>query len=592
MGISLTHPPRVPDPEEFMLKPSTLFILPLLGLALAACGQNTVTPVASAEPVTKAQRLLPQPCDSAALSRSSVPVDGCGDPVPPDPIDPGGSGVILAPGAHILSNEALSYDPDSGMLTVQQTQATASYAIGDVVIGGRTTATTAGVPPRRIVGITPGNNTLIFTTQDAGLTDVIEEGSLDFTRTLTVADINSIDQDPDETAASLNTQKLMRALSVDCSSGGHKVYGKSFTKTFDGSSTLSGCFQIDFDTTLKLKISHFKLDTFEASGKLSEQAKLQLQLASSSASLNHEWNLGTVWFNPIDIQMGPVPLLITPYIKFSAGLDGSVTGTMSYTATQQASYKAGLQYANGKLSGINERNSSIDIPDPTLGNTTSLQMSGKAYVEARPGITFFTTIVAAHADGGVYAGIRAYAKVNVDTQKHPLWQITAGPQFCYGYNAHLEILLGLIDKTWSGDQCGNEIRILEKHSNDVGPVLPSSSNSWNSVILNFNVTQGEIELHKILPSGGDVVIAYLTSSGPFDLTPYIDPFDDTEFKVVGISKRSSGIFGSYGHQLDLNVLADNASIWPAGHRGCTGCHSQQEYHFTVNKNLALLQPLP
>ena len=573
-----------------MLKPSTLFVLPLLGLALAACGQNAATPASAASSTTtKSQRLLPEPCVSSALSRSSIPADGCGDPTPPDPTD---NGVILAPGAQILSDEALSYDPDSGTLTVQQTSATASYAVGDVVIGGRTAATPAGVPPRRIVSVMSSGNTLIFVTQEAGLTDVIEEGSLDFTQTLTAADIAQIDPDPDESVASLNSQKLMRALSVDCSSGGHKVYGKNFSKIFDGSSTLSGCFQIDFDTTLKLKISHFKLDTFEASATLSEQAKLELQLAASSASLKHEWNLGTVWFNSIDIQMGPVPLLITPYIKFSAGLDGSITGTMSYTATQQASYKAGLQYANGKLSGINQRTSNIDIPDPTLGNTTSLQMSGKAYVEARPGITFFTTIVAAHADGGVYAGIRAYAKVNVDSQKHPLWQITAGPQFCYGYNAHLEILLGLIDKTWSGDQCGNEIRMLEKHSNDVGPVLPSSSNSWNSVILNFNVSQGEIELHKLPASGGDIVIAYLTSSGPFDLTPYIDPFDDTEFVVVGISKRSSGIFGSYGHQLDLNVLADNVSIWPAGHRGCTGCHSRQEYHFMVNKNLALLQPLP
>lgn len=562
-----------------------LAALSLIGLTLAACGQTTPTPAASSATPITAQLAYPEPCP-LSINSNRVPVDGCGDPPPPpDPTDD----TILAPGAQILDNAVIAYSEGDGTLVVNSTPVTNAYSVGNVVIGGISPVTPGGVPPRRIIAISDAGGTRTLLTEEAGLTDVVEQGSVDFARTLTVADIALV-EDPAYPASRVSGQQLMQTLSVSCSTGGTSLYSKSFSKSLDGSSTLNGCFGLNLDTILKLKISHFKLDTFEASVKLTEEAKLELEMMAGSASMNHEWNLGAIWFNPIDIQLGPVPLLITPYIKFTAGVDGTVTGAFSYTASQTASYKAGLQYANGKVSTINQRAVTLNAPAPTLSNTTSLKATAKAYVEARPGISFFTTIIAAHADGGVYAGVRAYAKADVDTQRHPLWQLTAGPQFCYGYQAHLEVLLGLIDKTWSGDKCGSEIRMFELHSSDVGPVLPSNSNAWNNVSLNFNITEGEIEIYKTDPSGATSFVTHLTSSGPFDLTPYIDPVDDTDFTIVGISKRSSGIFGSYRHHFSMTVTADGDPIWPVGEVGCTGCGSREEIKFTINKNLALLQP--
>ncbi len=535
-----------------------------LSLGLAACGTTNTPKLTSA--YIQPECPVEEPCE--------------GPTPPPEPE------VVLSPDTRILDSAVEFYDQATGRLTVTNTYVTASYAVGNIVVGGITTATPVGVPPRRITGITYSGNTIILSTQEAGLTDAVQDGTINFTQTLTVNDIAE-ETTPDVVASALNGQSLLSALAVNCTTNGN-IYSKNFEKTFGANSTLSGCARIGLDTTLNMRISRFTLQSFEASVKISEEAQLELDLASDSGS--KEWELGRIRFNPITVFLGPVPIVMTPYIAFAAGVNGNVSANLTYKVEQSASYKTGILYANGSLSKISEKTSFFKGPKPIYSPT--LTATAKGYLDVKPGLNFWSTVVLASADGDVTGTVRGYVKADVNTSRNPVWQITAGPQFCIGYKAKLDVLFGIISQSWSGNQCGNELRTFEWNSNEgTGNQYPSPYPSWSSVILNFTNTYGDIEIYRTDPrTGVETMVVRLGGNNTFDITPFIDANDDTNFRIRSISKKP-GSFSSYQRKIDMDVLGNNTVLWNTPPVSCSSCGSADVYGFTVNKDLAFFKVL-
>jgi len=563
-----------------MFNRQKLLMASVLSLVLSACGQSAQTPTTG----VTAQRALPTPCMEALY-----PTDDCPTPTDPGPTEPTNSATLSA-GAIVLDSAVVSYDYSTGTLVLNQTPVTATYAVGNAVIGGIVQpGAEAGVPPRRITGISvDAMGRYVMTTSEAGLTDIMSDATLNYSRTLSQSDIAYIEGSEDQPMSFTSQQKIIRALgNPTCDTPGLSIFSLGYEKTFENNSTIAGCFDTSVDLNLQMRISHWSVQYFEASVKLTEQAKLLLKadIASGEIKVKKSLPIATVWFSPIDIQIGPVPFVITPYIKLTAGVEGSIAGTLSYTATQVATYRGGIKYENGSFAAINDRGADVKADPLSL---PSVKATVKASVDAKPGIAFFTTIIAAHADGGVYAIIRAYAKLDVDPMRRPLWQVTAGPQFCAGFDVHVEVLLGLYDQSWTQEKCGAEIRLLEKHSADLGPTIPGTMNNWNKVELKFALSQGEIEVYR-RDSGVNTFITRMDSAKTFDLTPYIiNPSFGDEFVVVGISKRTSGIFGSYSHQMGMRILADGMEIWHPNDASCSYCGSREEYDFEVIPSNAIL----
>ncbi|WP_161884166.1 hypothetical protein [Deinococcus alpinitundrae] len=573
-----------------MLKLYRLLPVSLLTLVLAACGQQTPAPAAVA-----AQRLLP--CEQTLSLRPAS--DPCNqDPEPPNPPNPNRpeSSATLAAGAVVLDDAVVSYDYDSGTLILNQTAVTASYVVGNTVIGGIVLpGAEAGVPPRHITSIgVDASGRYVMTTSEAALTDVVSDASLDYTRQLTAADINHVEY-LDDSPASLSRQGLLKKLDVStCTAPGLSILNLGYEKTFENNSKLSGCIDTAIGVNLHLRIRNWKVESFEASTKLSEQIKVKLEADATSGELKlaKKWDLAKYYMNPFYVPLGPIPLIVTPYITVSAGIDGSISGKVSYTAQQDASYRGGIAYENGSTKIINTPFGNTTLPNPLTSVSKDIKFTAKAYLQAKPGIGFFTTVGFGHADGGVYGIIRGYAKVDVDPLRRPLWQITAGPQFCGGFDVHMEILFGLFDNNWKKEQCGGEIRLYEAHSPDAGPTVPGSLNTWQKVELKFTLGQGQIEVYAFLdpnnPYNGTLV-KRMDSAGTVDISPYISP-TGTTFSVVGVSRRTSGIFGSYSHNLGMKVFADGVEIWHPNDADCSYCSSREEYNFLVENNTGVLSP--
>ncbi|THF70232.1 hypothetical protein E7T06_08590 [Deinococcus sp. Arct2-2] len=550
-----------------------------LSLALASCG---TTPLGSAPAekgdVSPQNFQCPEPYRVAQQRLPSDP--SCPDPDPTDP------GVVLSPDTRILDGAVQSYDDASGILVVADTFVTSAYAVGNIVIGGVTPGTPVGVPPRRVTGISSSGSDLILSTQAASLTDAVQEGQLTFTQALTVSDIAE-ETTTDVVAYALQGKSMLSALAVSCTKVNGNIYSKDFTKDLGSVSRLNGCARVGLDTTLNLNISRFTLQSFEASVKLSEEAQLELELASYSD--NKEWELGRIRFNPITAWLGPVPIVLTPYIAFAVGINGTVSANLSYKITQDVSYKAGVQYVNGSLSRINQKTTNFTGPVPTMSNPVT--GTAKAYLDVKPGLNFWSTVILATADGDVTGTVRGYVKADVNTARSPVWQITAGPQFCIGYKAKLDVLFGIISNSWSGNQCGNELRSFEWNSGTGnGTQTPSPFSTWNSVVLNFTDVYGDIEIYKTDPrTGVESLVVRLAGNNTYDITPYIDASDDTDFRIGSVSKKP-GTFSSYQRSIDMNVLGNNVLIWDGPRQSCSSCHSGTVYNFTVNKSLATFKP--
>lgn len=550
-----------------------LSMVALLAMGLASCGSGTKTPGAAA--TLQPQRII---CPSDSTDPCSAP--------PSDPAPTPTSGVVLSSDTRILGDELQRYNPDDGSLTLYTDGTTQGYAVGNILIGGISGASPVGVPPSRITGITPSGNVLIISTTPASLPDAVEQGSVNFTRTLTSADVAE-DSLTELGMKALNGQSLLSALSVDCNTG--STFTKSFNKSipFGSGSEFNSCLGLGIDTTLNLSISGHKLNTFEASVKLSETAKMELKLMSQSVHYQHDWEIGRIKFNPIPVALGPIPIVFTPYVIFSVGVDGQVSANISYGVSQTATYTAGIKYANGTLSKIGLFSPTLVIPP--LINSGSITASAKAYLDVKPGVNFWSTVILATADGDVNGTVRGYGKADVDTNRQPTWKVSAGVQFCYGYKVKLDVIFGIYSKTWSGDGCGGEIPLWERQDGGTagGPV--STGTSFNSVILNFTNVYGGVEVYKTDPrTGAQSRIGTLSGNGNIDITGYLDPSLDTPISVTAVAKSPSW-YQSYRWTIDMAVTANGAVAFDPPGQSCTGCHSQTVYNLSVNKNLGTIK---
>ncbi|GGM18342.1 hypothetical protein [Deinococcus aerophilus] len=533
-----------------------------LSLGLAACN-TTVTP-----------NLTP-----AYIEPQNCPVeDPCEGPPPPSEPE-----VILSPNTRILDSAVQSYDPATGRLVLTSTGVTAAYAVGHIVVGDVTPNTPAGVPPRRITSVTNSGGTVVLSTQEAGLTDAVQDGEVNFTRTLTVNDIAE-ETTSGMVATALNGQSLLSALAVSCTTSG-TIYSANFTKSIGSAVVLNGCARVGLDTTLNLRINHFKLQSFEASLKMSEEA--QLELALKPFADDAEWELGRIRFKPITVSLGPVPIVMTPYVVFVAGVNGTVSANVSYKVIQNASYTTGLKYTNGTLNKINLRTSFFQAPDPIHDNP--LTGNAKGYLDIKPGLNFYSTVALATAQGDVIGTVRGYIKADFDTSRNPVWQITAGPQFCISYKTKLNALFGLVDETWSGNECSNELRAFERNSSTgTGIQNPSPYQSWNNVSLVFTNTYGDIEIYKTDPGMQETMVIRLAGNNTFDLTPFVHATKTTEFRIKSISKKP-GTFSSYQRKIDMSLFGNGDLVWDAPAINCTSCSSADVYRFKVNKSIAFFQ---
>jgi hypothetical protein len=154
----------------------------------------------------------------------------------------------------------------------------------------------------------------------------------------------------------------------------------------------------------------FNVDTnFNAS--VSEQAGLTLT-AQINQTFSGTFPLGTLNFAPIDVQLGPVPVIFSPSLEVSVVANGKVTVGLTTGYHQTASAGVSITTDNADVNASPSHNFSQTFTPPNLYGS----LNAAAGVEAKITVTVEGVV-------GPWLSDTAELEVNASTSANPWWTL-------------------------------------------------------------------------------------------------------------------------------------------------------------------------
>jgi hypothetical protein len=301
--------------------------------------------------------------------------------------------------------------PAGGTQTVTLAAAADVPPIGDIVVAGVTPSTPDGLLVQVTGATTDGTGNHVLTVEPASLQDAVGNGSFSLSAALSDSDIQGASSGthtltPSQLQRRLNGDEAVIATTspvsklLSCSGGGsiEVTGGVSVTPSFD--------FSVGW--------GWFKIKSVTFTGTLSEDASMSAtaQEAASCSVGPVELLPEPIRFTPITIEIGPVPVVITPELQFELSAKGSVSAEITTSASQHASGTLGLRF-DGSLHPIASTESDFTYtpPTPTLEASVSASLG--------PRIDLFLYGVA-----GPYLTAAAGVRLDVTPLDVPAWKLT------------------------------------------------------------------------------------------------------------------------------------------------------------------------
>lgn len=340
----------------------------------------------------------------------------------PDPDE-----VVVSESAQIIEDQTW----DENILLIDSTDYTLTFredlnALLPLEIGDVLVSTAGNGLLRKITGITStkGGGEIIVETEFASLTDVIEQGTIQAEVVLTPDDIqevvfhyDGITPEPANVKGSVN----------------HVTNWNINTELYSGV-RLTGQFVSDMTFILDINVAGSSLNSAKSGIIMSETLTLQLS-AALEREFDRDITIATITFAPIIIPVvGPLALVIVPKVEVKLGLEGSVGGTVTCSATQEIFVDAGIQYA--KASGWSDYKTFTN----EFSNTTPVleKANAEASVYIQPELSTKLYNVA-----GPYVNTKIYGKLEIDAnqetveKEEPWWKLSVGINLNAGMNVEI-----------------------------------------------------------------------------------------------------------------------------------------------------------
>jgi len=183
--------------------------------------------------------------------------------------------------------------------------------------------------------------------------------------------------------------------------------------------TITG--SVSFKPSLHLHVKWggvFKSGTVYATAEMTgtETAKLSADVtATAKCTLTEAFPPAPFDLGVFDIQIGPVPVVITPKLDFILSATGTVTGTLSSSVTQTLSVSAGLKWNGSSLSPITSLNNTFTFTPPTP------KLSGSLHAQVGPKLSFDIYGVA-----GPFLTANVFTNLTVNIATTPWWKLVGG----------------------------------------------------------------------------------------------------------------------------------------------------------------------
>jgi hypothetical protein len=269
----------------------------------------------------------------------------------------------------------------------------------------------------KVISVTEAGGKVEVVYEDATLTDIIVQGTLELSQLeLTADDIDSIeveDQNSEFRDISSSPQPLISLLPSQGSDlrfrlGGTINYSRNYSIYIKAFLSLSVGYKF------RLVIQGASLKELQAIAKASEKAGI-IVYAKAGASAKYKKRLGRVKFKPKVVKVGWVPVYVRPVLYFYAGAKGKAQSEARTSIDQSLSFEAGITY-NGKWNPIQKLERSFTFEAPSL-KKSDVSLTG--YIE--PQLVFWIYGVA-----GPYVRVNGNLSLTASPLIDPWCKLLAG----------------------------------------------------------------------------------------------------------------------------------------------------------------------
>lgn len=334
---------------------------------------------------------------------------------------------------------------------------------------------------RKVISINTIDNQVEVQTEQATLADVIEKGQISIDTPLTISNIKSIEYH--YAGISLDTSNLKQTGNTNFNWDINTVLydeDNNLNTTID-QIRLEGDFNCDWNLLVFIDFSILQgLKEVKCGFKSEENLNLKL-IAGLEYSLSKSVDLVTINFNPIYVQVGPLPVIFLPKFQIKAGIDGYANASIITSLEQGLSFDAGIQYLKDEgWATYKTFDKSFDFAPPQL----NMNAGAEAYL--KPELTLKIYGIA-----GPYANLKLYGKLNADLLQTPWWKLYGGLKM--GAGAKAEIFGDLIFDFTVSDLINYELLIAQAETGDnslpiaLFEITPTSGTT--STVFNFDASE-------------------------------------------------------------------------------------------------------
>ncbi|TAL70142.1 MAG: hypothetical protein EPN82_05885 [Bacteroidetes bacterium] len=371
------------------------------------------------------------------------------------------------------TNEIKSIDSSNVTLN-RNTKIGDSLKVGDIIASEPTEIAPNGFL-RRVKSIIKDVDSIVVETEDAILTDVIENGIISIKRKFTPADtgkpyIKLEDKIQDDEGFTVGFKDI-----VIYDYDGNKNTKNDQIK-IDGTNTFNP--ELGFNVVIekwKVRQVIVKL-TVEDNLELTAHGNIEKEVILQK-SLNELLGIPPIQFPPITIWIFGIPVVVTSSIDLQIGCLLKIGAEVSTGITADASAIAGIEYNSGNWKPISGLTSSFQFDPPEL----SLGGSLKPFLGPQINVNFYKMQDAFNA----YANVLGFAELKVDLLNKPLWELWSGVEGNAGiesewFDMHKELPL-VINYKRKLAQATDLIDKVEPGEGKVGEIIKITGDGFGNV---------------------------------------------------------------------------------------------------------------
>jgi len=330
---------------------------------------------------------------------------------------------IIAKGVNVIDSQVwnkqiISVDPSNYTIRFSNDiNSVQQIKVGDIIISD----VGEGLL-RKVKNINTINNELVVETEFASLSEAIQQGTINVKISLTNSQIKGI-------AYHADGVKLINDLTKGSDQATYNWDINTVLYDFDGypSTTadqikLVGNFSCDMQIPLFIDYRLFQgLKEVKFGIESSENIDLRL-VTGLEYGFEKEVNLATVYFTPIIIMVGVVPVIFTPELDVIAGVGGSANAPITSEINQKLTFDAGIRYLKGQgWSPYKTFSKDFGYQPPQLNLNTSAEMYIKPELSLR-----------IYGVAGPYANLKLYGRLDANILQNPWWTLYGGIKMAAG----------------------------------------------------------------------------------------------------------------------------------------------------------------